>query len=353
MKLPIRTITVLAALGLLSACTISAQSENTENPTGPTTTEESQNFSGRVVVLSTGGTIASTTDATGALVPTVSGEALISPVRDRLGSDLDLEVREIAQLDSSAMTFRDTDTILAAISQALTDPEVTGVVVTHGTDSMEETAIAAETFHPDDHPIVLTGAMRPADDPDPDGPDNLAQAITLAANKNTRPGAYIAFHGSVYPARGVYKAHTTKDDGFATNAPENAPKNPANLPLAPLDGTEVEIIAAYPGAPRALIDSAIARGAQGLVIQGMGAGNVGGELAAAISDALDQGVAVVMSTRVPEGSVEAAYGGAGGGATLQAQGVISSGYLRPAQARVLLAAALATGTDPAVLFGQN
>ncbi|WP_018117675.1 asparaginase [Corynebacterium mastitidis] len=344
MRIPLRTVAALAAaLGLLTACSHSSDSAPGDHEA------QAQDLAGRVVVLTTGGTIASTADETGALVPTVSGAQLIDSVRDRLGPDLDVQVREIAQLDSSAMTFRDTDTILRSIHEALRDPEVSGVVVTHGTDSMEETAVAADAFRPDTRPIVLTGAMKPADDPRPDGPDNLAQAIRLAANKETEPGAHIAFGGATYPARATYKSHTTDVDGFARNTPESS-SHPAPLPLTPLESTHVEIVAAYPGAPRALIDSAVERGAQGLVIQGMGAGNVGGELAAAMTDALARGVAVVMSTRVPEGSVEAAYGGAGGGATLQSQGVISSGYLRPAQARVLLAAALATGTDPAVLF---
>lgn len=82
----------------------------------------------------------------------------------------------------------------------------------------------------------------------------------------------------------------------------------------------------------------------------MGAGNVGEEMSQAITDALDRDVAVVMSTRVPTGSVEGTYGGAGGGATLAARGVISSGWFRAPQARVLLAAALASHTDPAVLL---
>ncbi|WPF65596.1 MULTISPECIES: asparaginase [unclassified Corynebacterium] len=351
MRLLIRTmVALLATIGLLTACSASDRSAGTS--TNPTTESSLRDLHGRVVVLTTGGTIASTADSSGALVPTLTGEQLLDTVRDRFGPNLDLQVRQVAQLDSSAMTFRDTDTILSAIREAMGDPEITGVVVTHGTDSMEETAVAADTFRPDSRPIVLTGAMKPADDPHPDGPDNLAQAIAMAADTNTPEGAFIAFGGSTFPARGTYKAHTTEVDGFANNAPEESP-HPAPLRLSPLESTSVEIITAYPGAPRALIDAALARNARGLVIEGMGAGNVGGEMATAIEKALDQGVPVVMSTRVPTGSVEAAYGGAGGGATLRERGVISSGYFRAAQARVLLAAALATGTDPAALFAPR
>lgn len=352
MRLLIRTmVALLAALGLLTAC--SASDRSATNTDGDAAAASStRDLHGRVVVLTTGGTIASTADASGALVPTLTGEELLDTVRDRFGPNLELQVRQVAQLDSSAMTFRDTDTILLAIHSTLSDPEVSGVVVTHGTDSMEETAIAADTFRPDSRPIVFTGAMKSADAPQPDGPDNLAQAIALAADPSTPEGAFIAFGGSTFPARGTYKAHTTEPDGFANNAPADSPR-PAPLRFSPLADTPVEIVAAYPGAPRELIDAALARNARGLVIEGMGAGNVGGEIAAAIEDARAQGVPVVMSTRVPTGSVEAAYGGAGGGATLRERGVVSSGYFRPAQARVLLAAALSTGTDPEVLFASG
>lgn len=327
------------------ATTEATETSATENE-GPRATAE-----GHVVVLSTGGTIASTHDKTGAVVPTVTGSKLVEPLSGTFDNDkLTLEVKDIAKLDSSAMTLDDTDTIIKAVDQELRRDDVDGVVVTHGTDSMEETAIAVDTFQDSDKPVALTGAMRPFDDPDPDGPDNLALAVkTVTDPANRGRGTFIAFADHVIPARGAFKSDTSKADGFANNNGEKQPKRPKALKHQPLGNTRVDIIAAYPGAPADLIQRSLDSGAEGIVIEGMGAGNIGDELAQAAQAAAKK-VPVVLTTRVDHGPVEGIYGGAGGGATLADAGVISSGTLRAAQARMLLAAAITTGTDPAELF---
>lgn len=327
-----------------------ASEETTETATteseGPRATAE-----GHVVVLSTGGTIASTHDKTGAVVPTVTGSKLVEPLSGAFDKDkLTLEVKDIAKLDSSAMTLDDTDTIIEAVNKELQRDDVGGVVVTHGTDSMEETAIAVDTFQDSDKPVALTGAMRPFDDPDPDGPDNLALAVkTVTDPSNKGRGTFIAFADRVIPARGAFKSDTTKADGFANNNGKKQPQRPKALKHQPLGNTRVDIIAAYPDAPADLIQRSLDSGAEGIVIEGMGAGNIGDELAQAAKAAAKK-VPVVLTTRVDHGPVEGIYGGAGGGATLADAGVISSGTLRAPQARMLLAAAISTDTDPAKLF---
>lgn len=332
----------------------SSTSATTEEPTetsaaeheGPRATAE-----GHVVVLSTGGTIASTHDKTGAVVPTVTGSKLVEPLSGTFDKDkLTLEVKDIAKLDSSAMTLDDTDTIIEAVNKELQRDDVDGVVVTHGTDSMEETAIAVDTFQDSEKPVALTGAMRPFDDPDPDGPDNLALAVkTVTDPANEGRGTFITFADHVIPARGAFKSDTAKADGFANNNGKKQPQRPKALKFKPLGNTRVDIIAAYPGAPADLIQRSLDSGAEGIVIEGMGAGNIGDELAQAAKAAAKK-VPVVLTTRVDHGPVEGIYGGAGGGATLADAGVISSGTLRAPQARMLLAAAITTDTDPAELF---
>ena len=329
---------------------LATSEETTETATteseGPRATAE-----GHVVVLSTGGTIASTHDKTGAVVPTVTGSKLVEPLSGTFDKDkLTLEVKDIAKLDSSAMTLDDTDTIIEAVNKELQRDDVDGVVVTHGTDSMEETAIAVDTFQDSEKPVALTGAMRPFDDPDPDGPDNLALAVkTVTDPSNKGRGTFIAFADHVIPARGAFKSDTTKADGFANNNGKKQPQRPKALKHQPLGNTRVDIIAAYPGAPADLIQRSLDSGAEGIVIEGMGAGNIGDELAQAAKAAAKK-VPVVLTTRVDHGPVEGIYGGAGGGATLADAGVISSGTLRAPQARMLLAAAITTDTDPAELF---
>ena len=328
-----------------SATTEATETSATESE-GPRATAE-----GHVVVLSTGGTIASTHDKTGAVVPTVTGSKLVEPLSGTFDNNkLTLEVKDIAKLDSSAMTLDDTDSIITAVNKELRRDDVDGVVVTHGTDSMEETAIAVDTFQDSEKPVALTGAMRPFDDPNPDGPDNLALAVkTVTDRANRGHGTFIAFADHVIPARGAFKSDTSKADGFANNNGEKQPQRPKALKFKPLGNTRVDIIAAYPGAPADLIQRSLDSGAEGIVIEGMGAGNIGDELAQAAQAAAKK-VPVVLTTRVDHGPVEGIYGGAGGGATLADAGVISSGTLRAPQARILLAAAISTDTDPAELF---
>lgn len=334
-----------------SASSSATSSSTTSTKSSGSHAKQRSEIEGHVVVLSTGGTVASTHDDKGAVVPTVKGSDLVDPLYSEFNKDkLELEVKDIANLDSSAMTLADTDKIITAVQEQLERDDVDGVIVTHGTDSMEETAIALDTFHDSDKPVVLTGAMRPFDDDDPDGPENLATAVETVTNPDyAGHGAFIAFGGKVIPARGAFKSDTEKADGFATNSQEKFPERPDPLKYAPLGDVRVDIIAAYPGAPADLIEQSLAKGAQAIVIEGMGSGNIGPDLANAAVEAA-KSVPVVLTTRVDHGPVEGIYGGAGGGATLADAGVIPSGNLRAPQARMLLAAAVATGTDAQKLF---
>lgn len=304
----------------------------------------------KIVVLATGGTIACTTSPEGVLLPTVSGRDLIAPVAARFGEDFSFDVRELNRLDSAAMTFADVDEIVAEIHRVFEDPSVTGIVVTHGTDSMEETAVAVDCFHNDLRPVIFTGAQKSSDHPEADGPGNLFEACVIAADDSARGiGTLVVFGHAVIPARGCVKWHTSDELAFATNGPEE-PTHPDPIAPVTLDGTRVDIVPAFAGADRTLIDAAVAAGAQGIVVEAMGAGNVGRQLALGIVDALDAGIPVVVTTRVPRGDVFGSYGGAGGGATLAAKGALGSTYFRAAQARVLLAVAIASGVHPATLF---
>lgn len=305
----------------------------------------------KIVVLTTGGTIACTADSNGALIPTVSGEDLVAPLRQRFTpGSMDISVRELTRLDSASMTLADIDEIVAAVHDVLADESVTGVVVTHGTDSMEETAVAVDTFHSDHRPVVLTGAQLPADHPEADGPGNLFEAIIVAADDSARGiGALIVFGHAVLPARGAVKWHTTDTLSFATNGPEE-PTRPEPVPATALEHTRVDVVYAYPGAGREVVDAVRAAGTQGIVVEAMGAGNVGREMAIALDEAMEEGIPVIITTRTPRGDVHGSYGGAGGGATLAAKGALGSGYFRAGQARVLLAIAIASGRHPATLF---
>lgn len=295
-----------------------------------------------IAVVATGGTIACTTDDTGALVPTVSAAELVEAAREiSTPSDVEISPVDSVRLDSSSLSLTDLDDLLQRVHALLADDSIAGVVITHGTDSMEDTAMALELFHTGKKPVVITGAQRSFDHLESDGPQNLADAISYAANG--APGVSIRFGGLTIPARGAFKAHTSALEAF--QATSQKIRTRPTLPLTPLAGKDVVIISAWPGAPRLLVDAAVASGINGIIVEGLGSGNMGSEMGEGVKDALDAGIPVLITTRVPEGSVTLAYGGDGGGATLAQAGALGTGTLRAGQARMVLLAALATDTD--------
>lgn len=292
-----------------------------------------------IVLIATGGTIACTQDSDGALVPTKSAADLVPYL------ETDKEVRPIdfRHLDSSAITLEDLDELVELVEKLSAEEDVERIIITHGTDSMEETAMALSLFHSELTPVILTGAQRPYDHPEADGPANLRAAASIDGF-----GVIIQFGGVTTHAWGARKEHLQALDAFGSaeaDFPEVVP-----LPIKPLAGKKVGIVVAYPGAGRDAIDVKVAKGYEGLVIKGLGSGNVSPEMGDAIVDALKAGVQVVITSRVPNGEVQLIYGGPGGGATLARHGAVGSGVLHAGQSRIVLAAALATGINVSEFF---
>ncbi len=295
-----------------------------------------------LAVLATGGTIASKKDSAGAASPALSGEDLLAtlpPVAVRL------RVRELLATDSSRLTLGDMQTISDAVAAELDDPAISGVVVLHGTDAMEETALLVQLQRQPAKPVVLTGAQFASDHPHSDGPGNLADAVALAARG--QPGVMLAFGGRVFPIWGLYKFASDSADAFRRAADEVPP--PATPLPAPVGGLRIDIVAVHPGGDALHLDASLAAGARGIVIAALGSGNATPELVAGIARAQAAGVAVVVTSRVPEGVLAPAYGGGGGGHDMRRAGAIHARLLRPGQARILLAALLANGCDPAAI----
>lgn len=297
-----------------------------------------------VIVIGTGGTIASTTNPEGARVPTLTTAELVS----RCGTGVGVRAVDAASLDSSSMTLADIDALASLLEQVLADAPA--VAITHGTDSMAETALALDLVHTSPKPVVLTGAQLPADHNRADGPANLRGAIAAAADPaNASRGVLVHFGGETLPARGLYKSSTSSLSPFTltTDEPTN---RPAPVPRALLGGVKVPILRAWPGSDGALVDHVVSTQPHGIVVEALGSGNVSDQMGEALRRAIDTGIPVVVATSVPHGGVEFAYGGAGGGATLGDAGAIASGALPPGQARIALATAIATGTDPSLFF---
>lgn len=291
-----------------------------------------------VAVIATGGTIASARGSDGAARPSLTGQDLLDllpPMQVRL------RAIELLAKDSSSLTLTDMQSISDAVGTQLADPDIAGVVVLHGTDAMEETALLVQLQHDVAKPVVFTGAQFSSDSAQPDGPGNLADALIAAQHGR---GVNLAFGGRLLPVWGLYKAASDRGDAFAL-AGAGMPDLQA-LPQ-PAGAVRVDIVALHPGVDALHLDASLGAGAQGIVLAALGSGNATSAVVAAVARAHAAGIPVITSSRVPEGMLAPAYGGGGGGHDLVAAGAVHSRLLRPGQARILLAALLANGAGPA------
>jgi L-asparaginase len=297
----------------------------------------------RLTVITTGGTIAASTDDGGVRRPTVHGADLVAG----LDASADVTVVDLMARDSSELTPADWERILTSVRAAV-DSGADGVVVTHGTDTCEETALWLELGYTGEAPVVLTGAQRSADAPDADGPGNLRDALTLAADPAARGlGVLVCFAGQVLAPLGLSKTSTTDLTGFSGprlgtvadgRVRLNDGKVRPHLELA--EAPRVDVIALYAGADAVALDACVAAGARAVVLEALGSGNAGSAVIEGVRRHCRDGVAVAVSSRVPDAWVGAAYGP---GRALVDAGAVMVPRLRPPQARVLLMAALGAG----------
>jgi L-asparaginase len=311
-----------------------------------------------VVVISTGGTIASRWQGDGYAAEAVGQEVLAAGA---VPEGVEVRVMDLFTVNSSRLTTDHQLRLLHAVHEVLADPAVDGIVVTHGTDTLEESAFFLDLFHGDRRPVVFTGAQRPLDAEDGDAAGNLYDALLTAATGRDI-GAVIVFAGQVYAARGTVKQHTLDARAFGT--PDGLPlgrvefgrvtwgrrrPRPEPLPL-PAPGTvppRVDILTHHSDGDTVLFDASLAAGARGVVVAGTGAGNANPQVAEAVRRATADGVLVAVSTRVAAGAVAPLYTG-GGAVDLVAAGGLLAGTLRPGQARIAVLATLLSQTSPAV-----
>jgi L-asparaginase len=251
-----------------------------------------------------------------------------------------------------------------AVQETLQRPEVAGVIVSHGTDTLEETAYFLDLTVDSDKPVVLIGAQRNASEKDVDGPRNLLNAARICVSPGARRmGAMIALNNQINAAREAVKTHTSDvetfksgDLGFLGVADYDrvvwyrAPLRRQHLALKAAGPDQhlprVDIVAMYGGADGALVRAAVAAGAKGHVIQGLGWGNMNLPMFQAVKEVIAKGIPVVITTRVWNGRVLPNYSWEGGGKTLQQAGAIFGDNLSPQKARILLMLALQTTSNP-------
>jgi len=310
-----------------------------------------------VRVLSTGGTIASTKDDDGGATPDRSGEALVDAV-PAVESYADVAVEEVAHVPSFTLDFATLFDLRNAIESAAEDG-VDGVVVTHGTDTMEESAYFVDLACEADVPVAFTGAQRRPDEVGADGPANLLAAVRVASHERVidAGGTYVVFDEAVHAARDVTKAHTSKLGAF--RSPEKGPvaaltrdeirffrdpgtrteTYPATSPLP-----TVRMVNSGVGVGAGAIETALADDVDGIVLEGTGLGNATAAVGEAVVEAIDAGTPVVVTSRCHAGAVRPVYGTPGGGATLSDRGAVFAGDLPAHKARIKLALVLATAS---------
>lgn len=317
----------------------------------------------RIMILATGGTIAGAQAApseAGYKSGTFSVEELVKAV-PKLKDVADISAEQVANIGSQNMNH-EVWLKLATRVNAVLKGDQDGVVITHGTDTMEETAYFLSLVVKSEKPVILVGSMRPATAMGADGPANLYNAVALAANAQARGrGPLVVLNDEIHYAREAQKMNSTQLDTFKSpnrgragvmntgtahffypnNARHTTQSEFSVEGLSVKDLPKVEIAYAYENAGRDLVDCMVEKGAKGIVLAGVGDGNTTDPMIAALTDAAKKGVAVVRSTRTGSGLVVR---------NVEIEddklGFIAAMELNPQKARVLLMLGLLKTSDP-------
>jgi len=319
----------------------------------------------KIAVLATGGTIAGAAgdalQTAGYQAGALRVERLLEAV-PALAGLARIEAEQLASIDSKDMSFSVWSTLGARVQALLDRADIDAVVITHGTDTLEETAFLLHLTLKSRKPVVLTAAMRPATALSADGPLNLCQAVTVAAApQSAGRGVLVVLNNQIHGAREVTKRHTAAVQAF--ESPEygmlgwvqdqqvvfqrelirpHTLATPFELPQA---WPAVELVVSYAGATRITVDALVQAGVQGLIVLGTGNGSIHATLQQALGEAAARGIAVVRTSRTGAGLVMR-----NGAAPDDVLGTVAGGSLSPYKARVLLMLALAqpvAATTPA------
>ena len=312
----------------------------------------------KVAVIFNGGTISMTVDPRiKAAVPTLSGEDIMSMVTG-IENYAEIESHTFSNLPGPHVTPDIMMELSKYVKSFLNREDICGVVVTHGTDSLEETAYLLHLTIDNPKPVIVTGSMRNSSELGYDGPANLAAAICSVISEESRNrGVLVCMNDELNCASEVTKAHSMHLNTF---------ESPEFGPIGIIDNNEVifyrdslkkehimtevietrvDLIKVCAGMNSKLIDFCVQEGAKGIVIEAMGRGNIPPEMAEGIKIAIKKGVAVVMVSRCFKGRVLDSYGYPGGGKELRNAGVIFGDSLPGQKARIKLMLALGMTTN--------
>ena len=307
----------------------------------------------KIAVIFNGGTISMKVDERiKAAVPSLTGEEIMSMVTG-IEEYAEIESYNFSSMPSPHMTFKTMLKLSEFSRELLNRNDIDGVVITHGTDTLEETAYLLDLTINSDKPVVITGAMRSGSELGYDGPSNLAASICTAISEDSRGrGVLVCFNGELNSASEVTKANSMALNAFRT--PNFGPigivdnnkvmfyreaKKSEKYEVKEIN-KDVAIIKCVADMDSTLIDFVVEKGFGGIVIEALGRGNVPPRMVDGIKKAIDKEIPVVVVSRCFEGRVHESYGYEGGGKMLKDLGVILGDTLPGQKARIKLALAI-------------
>lgn len=306
----------------------------------------------KVSLITTGGTIASREISDGLLESgAISGKELAELCQ--LPEEIEVKVVDVFQLPSMHIGFEQMLTVREAILQEFQDPEVEGIVVTHGTDTLEETSYFLDLTIDDDRTVVITGSQRSPEEVGTDVYSNLRNSIYVAVNPNLRGiGAVVVFNERIYSAKYVKKVHSSNLQGFDSfghgylgiidNDMVRVYQKPIIHEVHAVTKSlpRVDIIKCYSGQDGFVIDQLVAGPSKGIVLEAAGRGQVSPHMVDAIDRAVRQGIPVVLTTSAEEGNTYPVYSYPGSAHDLLNRGVILGSDYDSKKARIKLAVLL-------------
>ncbi|WP_088225331.1 asparaginase [Desulfosporosinus sp. FKB] len=310
----------------------------------------------KVLLIATGGTIAMRKDKAGKAVPAVSGHELLESIPE-LTKHARWDVLDFSNMASCNMDLKQMRNLAYAIEQRfLTDPDLKGIVVTHGTDTLEETAYFLDITIRDPRPVILTASQRDASETDSDGPRNLTNAMRIALDSRAMDrGVLIALNEEIHAARDVRKLHTNHVDAFNSGEKgdlgtidtgdvlwHRKPEHTIKLGV-PEKLAKVAICKIYTGMPKDILRLMTHDETDALVIEAFGRGNLPPRLVPEISEIINNGIPVVITSRCLFGRTSPVYGYSGGGADLERIGAWFADDLSTEKVRLFVSIALGQG----------
>jgi len=312
----------------------------------------------KIAVFFTGGTICMRVDeGFGGIVPALSAKQILETIPD-IDELAEVEVIEFGHYPGPHMTPEIMFDLSKQITNYVERDDIHGIIVTHGTDTLEETAYFLDCTVNTEKPIIVIGAMRNSSEPDWDGPRNLRDALILAGSPDASGyGVLLCLSDSINAASEATKTDTNQLNTFASfdfgpigrivNGTVMMYRKPVRRESFAMTHVpqHVPLLKCYAGMDAMLITCALEHGAKGLVIEAFGVGNVPPSVYYALKQAVESGIPIVLTSRCPVGRIEHIYAYEGAGKHLYDAGIIFADYLNGRKARIKLIAALGAGYD--------